>query len=389
MSNKMKKRLVIVTTVPETLASILKGQPRFLNSTFDVSLVSSPEIEAGKLETLEGVPVYPVPMFRGISLLEDFISIVKMIFLLRRLKPDVVHSYTPKAGLVAMVASLVCRVPVRVHTFTGLIFPTQRGLKQKLLIWVDRLICLCATKVVPEGNGVKKDLIAFNITSKPMNVIGYGNVAGVDFTYFDKASPGVLEKADCLRETLGISKDDFVFCFIGRLNNDKGLSELAAAFQQLPARAHLIVVGGIDTSAPVDATTLSLLQSNESVHLVGHRDDVRSALSACTVLVLPSYREGFPNVLLQAGAMGKAAIATDINGCNEIIEPGVNGWLVPARQIDPLLTAMCEALDTPAHRLVDMGGEAFTRVARCFDQKEHWQRMLTFYNKELRVETTI
>ena len=103
MSNKMKKRLVIVTTVPETLASILKGQPRFLNSTFDVSLVSSPEIEAGKLETLEGVPVYPVPMFRGISLLEDFISIVKMIFLLRRLKPDVVHSYTPKAGLVAMV----------------------------------------------------------------------------------------------------------------------------------------------------------------------------------------------------------------------------------------------------------------------------------------------
>ena len=94
-------------------------------------------------------------------------------------------------------------------------------------------------------------------------------------------------------------------------------------------------------------------------------------------------------MLLQAGAMGKAAIATDINGCNEIIEPGVNGWLVPARQIDPLLTAMCEALNTPAPRLVDMGGEAFTRVARCFDQKEHWQRMLTFYNKELRVETTI
>lgn len=389
MHNKMKKRLVIVTTVPETLASILKGQPRFLNDTFDVSLVSSPEVEAGKLEALEGVPVYPVPMFRGISLFKDFISVVNMIFLLRRLKPDVVHSYTPKAGLVAMVASLVCRVPVRIHTFTGLIFPTQRGFKQKLLIWVDRLICLCATKVVPEGNGVKKDLIAFNITSKPMNVIGYGNVAGVDFTYFDKASPVVLEQADCLRETLGISKDDFVFCFIGRLNNDKGLSELAAAFQQLPARAHLIVVGGIDTSAPVDATTLTLLESNESVHLLGHQDDVRPVLSACTVLVLPSYREGFPNVLLQAGAMGKSAIATDINGCNEIIEPGVNGWLVPARQVDPLLNAMCEALDTPAPRLVEMGGEAFTRVARCFDQKEHWQRMLTFYNEELRVETTI
>lgn len=389
MHNKMKKRLVIVTTVPETLVSILKGQPRFLNGKFDVSLVSSPEVDAGKLEASEGVPVYPVPMFRGISLFKDLISVVNMIFLLHRLKPDVVHSYTPKAGLVAMVAGFVCRVPVRIHTFTGLIFPTQRGFKQKLLIWVDRLICLCATKVVPEGNGVKKDLIAFNITYKPMKVIGHGNVAGVDFTYFDKASPIVLEQAHCLRETLGISKDDFVFCFIGRLNNDKGLSELAAAFQQLHARAHLIVVGGIDTSAPVDAETLSFLESNEYIHLLGHQEDVRPALSACTVLVLPSYREGFPNVLLQAGAMGKSAIATDINGCNEIIESGVNGWLVPARKIDPLLNAMCEALNIPASKLVEMGGEAFTRVASCFDQKEHWQRMVFFYNEELRVETTI
>ena len=218
MQSISKKKLVIITTVPETLASILKGQPRFLNQHFNISLISSPESGVQRLSSAEDVPVYSVAMKRGISPLRDVVSIIKMFFLFRRLKPDAIHSYTPKAGLVGMIAGALSGVPVRIHTFTGLIFPTQSGFKQKLLIWADRLICLCATKVVPEGQGVKNDLSKFHITSKPMEVIGHGNIAGVDFEYFDikkSSAEGAI-----LSQGLGIASDCFVFCYVGRLNKD-------------------------------------------------------------------------------------------------------------------------------------------------------------------------
>lgn len=387
MSSTFKKKLVIVTTVPETLSSILKGQPHFLNKMYDVSLISSPEATDHRFSATEGVPFYGLSMQRGISPLSDIISIIKMFFLLRRLKPDAVHSYTPKAGLVSMIAGLLSGVPVRIHTFTGLIFPTQQGFKQKILVWVDRLICLCATKVVPEGQGVKNDLSDFDITSKPMEVIGYGNIAGVDFEYFD------IEKSSAegamLSKGLGVDSDCFVFCYVGRLNKDKGVAELIAAFKKLPEAAHLIVVGGVDHSAPVDSQTLHELERHGRIHWLGHQDDVRPALSACDVLVLPSYREGFPNVVLQSGAMGKCTIATDINGCNEIIEEGRNGWLVPPRQVEPLAAAMLKVMNLSEARLGEIGEYAHHRIATRFDQKDHWQRMLKFYNEEFCREENI
>lgn len=382
-----KKKLVIITTVPETLMSILKKQPRFLNQYYDVCLISSPEGIDKQLSAEEGVPVYSVVMQRGISPLKDVISIFKMYFLLRRLRPDAVHSYTPKAGLVSMIAGALSGVPIRIHTFTGLIFPTQHGFKQKLLLWADRLICLCATKVVPEGQGVKHDLSSFKVTSKPLEVIGYGNVAGVDFEYFDKKA--CVEVGVLLKHRLGIDNRSFVFCFVGRLNRDKGVTELIAAFKALPEAAHLIVVGGLDYSAPVDSHTVNALEQHSRIHWLGHQVDVRPALSACDTLVLPSYREGFPNVVLQSGAMGKCTIATDINGCNEIIEEGRNGWLVPPQQVGPLSAAMLKAMSVSEATLGEMGGYAHDRIVTRFDQKNHWQQMLKFYNKELYREENI
>ena len=387
MQSISKKKLVIITTVPETLASILKGQPRFLNQHFNISLISSPESGVQRLSSAEDVPVYSVAMKRGISPLRDVVSIIKMFFLFRRLKPDAIHSYTPKAGLVGMIAGALSGVPVRIHTFTGLIFPTQSGFKQKLLIWADRLMCLCATKVVPEGQGVKNDLSKFHITSKPMEVIGHGNIAGVDFEYFDikkSSAEGAI-----LSQGLGIASDCFVFCYVGRLNKDKGVAELIAAFRMLPDTARLIVVGGVDHSAPVDSHTVHELERHSRIHWLGHQDDIRPALSACDALILPSYREGFPNVVLQSGAMGKCTIATNINGCNEIIEEGRNGWLVPPRQVEPLAAAMLKVMNLSEARLSEIGVYAHHRIATRFDQKEHWQQMLKFYNEELCREENI
>jgi len=380
-----KKSLLLVTTVPETVSTILRGQPGFLNGNFSVSLATSSGVSAGEVRDHEGIPVYLLPMTRGINPLRDAYSLVMMVLLLLRLRPDAVHSYTPKAGLIAMLASRICFVPVRIHTFTGLIFPTQTGLKQKALIFIDRLICACASKVVPEGEGVKKDLAKYSITKKPLEIIGHGNIAGVDSEYFSRLAPGVQEESRLLRESLSLPEDAFIFSFVGRLNKDKGISELTHAFSIMPSDSHLLIVGGFDHTAPVSPEIIHLLNSNKRVHFLGFVRDIRPALYLSNILVLPSYREGFPNVILQAGAMQLPVIATDISGCNEVVTPSLNGWLVPSRDVVALQQAMQEALMVSREALYEMGDFSRKRVQSRFEQREHWLRMIDFYKRELRV----
>lgn len=376
-------RVLISTTVPETLATILKSQPHYLARYFQVALATSPGETLLQVAHSEGLAIHAVPMTRGISVLRDLLSVVRMVQVLRKVQPDLVHSYTPKAGLVTMLAAWLCRVSVRVHTFTGLIFPTSQGFRQRLLIWVDRLICACATHIVPEGLGVRKDLENFRITRKPLRVIGYGNIAGVDTAYFSPMASGVVESATELRKKLAIEAEDFLFCFVGRLNKDKGLAELMCAFSELPSIAHLVLVGGLDPTAPVDAATLAAIKSHPRVHQLGFLKDIRPALRAADVLVLPSYREGFPNAVLQAGAMELPVIATDINGCNEVIEPGYNGWLVPPRDAQTLSDAMRQAMQTSVHVRREMGQQARVRVKQRFERQLHWERMVAFYQELL------
>lgn len=373
------RRLLLVTTVPETLATILSHQPRYLAEHFQVSLATSPGDKLHLVAQNEGLEISLVPMVRGINVLNDLVSVARMMQVLRRVQPIVVHSYTPKAGLVCMLAAWLCRVPVRVHTFTGLIFPTASGIKKKLLIWVDRLICACATHVVPEGEGVKKDLQQFAITRKPLQVIGNGNIAGVDTGHFSPLAMGNMEVANNFRQSLSIKSDRFLFCFVGRLNKDKGLSELIEAFRLMPATAHLLLVGGHDQTSPVDADTLAVIESHPQIHSLGFLSDIRPALRAANVLVLPSYREGFPNVVLQAGAMELPVIATDINGCNEVIEPKYNGWLVPPRDTQALEDAMRQAMQMTSTERSEMGRRARVHIQQRFEQKQHWGRMVNFY----------
>jgi glycosyltransferase involved in cell wall biosynthesis len=375
----MIPRLLLVATVPETLATILRCQPRYLAKYFQVKLVTSPGDSVVQVVHNEGLEIAQVPMARGISLLRDLISVVRMVRVIRAYRPTIVHSYTPKAGLVCMLAAWLCRVPIRVHTFTGLISPTVIGMKQQLLIWVDRLICACATHIVPEGEGVKKDLQRLHITRKPLHVIGYGNIAGVETTHFSPMAVGVEVAATQLRQALSIQTEDFLFCFVGRLNKDKGLAELIWAFKGLSPTAHLVLVGGVDQTAPVDTTTLAAIESHPRVHQLGFLGDIRPALQAADLLVLPSYREGFPNVVLQAGSMGLPVIATNINGCNEVVEPGYNGWLVPPRDTRALEDSMRQAMETPASVRAEMGRQGRVRIQQRFERKQHWERMVMFY----------
>lgn len=377
--DRKKYRMLLVTTVPSTLASILRGQPHFLSKFFDVAIATSRGAALKKVEKVEKCEINIVPMSRGINVFKDLFSIFRMIFVLVRYRPAIVHSYTPKAGLVSMVAAWVCRVPIRVHTFTGLIFPTSKGLKRRVLMGVDCLICFCATTVVPEGNGVKQDLLRNGITRKMLNVIGHGNVAGVDTSFFSRDADGVLHAASALRERLGISVNHFVFCFVGRLNRDKGLDELVQAFMALPGESRLLLAGAIDATAPVGEVTLKRMKECPRIHLLGFLDDIRPAVVASDIFVLPSYREGFPNVVLQAGALGVPVVATDINGSNEIVEENINGWLVPSRDSVALKYAMERASHIAKKDLEEMGRVSRERVVERFERTAHLLRMRDFY----------
>lgn len=374
-----KLKIIRTSTVSTSLNTFCRGTLRRLAQTYDVVAVSTPDDELHEMAQREGVRVVGVTMRRPISPLHDLRSLLRLIRVFRRERPDMVHSITPKAGLLSMIAAWVCRVPVRLHTFTGLVFPTAAGLKQKILILTDRITCACATHIVPEGEGVKNDLQQYGITRKSLRVLGYGNVRGVDMQHYSR-TPEVMAAAQPIMRS-GV----FTFVFVGRVVRDKGINELVQAFTRLNAQepaTRLILVGRFeDDLDPVLPQTRQTIEQNEAIESVGSQADVRPWLAASDALVFPSYREGFPNVVLEAGAMGLPSIVTDINGSREIIVEGKNGVIVPPRDADALYAAMMRFVQQP-RQVAEMAANAREMIASRFE-KSFVEQCLFDYYKEI------
>ena len=228
----MKPKLIRTSTIAMSLDILLKGQLAFLNDYFNVIAVSGEDYHLKNVAIRERVSTVSVSMSRTISPIKDLVSLVKLYILFKKEKPLIVHSITPKAGLLSMVAAYFARVPIRIHTFTGLIFTNRTGLMKQLLMLMDSLLCKCATNIYPEGEGVKRDLIQYKITNKPLYVLANGNINGIDLEYFNSENNSELELGK-LRTSLGINSNDFVFIFVGRIVADKGINELIAAFSKL------------------------------------------------------------------------------------------------------------------------------------------------------------
>ncbi len=374
----MKKKIIRAATVAGSLR-LLKGQLRFLSDHYEVVAIGSGVEQLKQVEEEEGVRTVEVPMERKISLWKDVRSLLRLVRLFREERPHIVHSMTPKAGLLCMIAARITGVPIRVHTFTGLLFPTATGIKRRILIATDRITCWCATHIIPEGEGVKKDLIVYGITRKPIAVVGNGNVNGIDLAFFDPQlyTPDFISAQ---RASIGLTDDDFVFIFVGRLVKDKGLNELIAAFRKIEnPHAKLLLVGRYEPDLdPLETETMEEIKSNPDIVEVGWQTDVRPWLALSHTFILPSYREGFPNVVLQAGAMGLPSIVTDINGSNEIIIDGENGLIIPGRDETALLQAMNKVLKQKNQYIANREKNR-SMIANRFEQKALWKALLSQY----------
>ena len=381
-----RKKIIRTATVPLSLDLFCRGLLRDLSSRYEIIALSSPLPELENIRKREKVRTISVPMARKIAPFSDLKSLFKLIRIFRKERPDMVHSITPKAGLLSMMAARWTRVPVRIHTFTGLIFPYEKGWKRRLLMMTDRLTACCATHVIPEGIGIRDDLIRFRITRKPLRVLGNGNVRGIDLNHYVRTE-NLSRKAADIRNYYRIPDDGFAFIFVGRLDRDKGIDELVQAFRKLEQEypnVHLFLVGAEEPEGKsILDETKEIIARDDHIHLSdGWQADVRPWYAAADALVHPSRREGFPNVVIEAGAMGLASIVTDINGSREIISDGQNGTIVPAQDPEALYAAMKAFLDHP-DKVQEMAAAA-RDLSKRYEQKYVRQCLDVFYREVLR-----
>ena len=373
MKDSQRKKLIRVTTADISLNSLLKGQLKFLNQYFEIIGVAK---NTGVLEEVgkrEGIRVIDAPLERPISLVKDIKGLWFLCRLFRKEKPWCVHANTPKGSLLAMIAAWIARVPHRVYTVTGLRYQGAHGMLRTILKTMERLSCLFATNVIPEGQGVLHALQEDNITKKPLRVIWNGNINGIDTEYF-KSTESFTERKN----------DTFTFVFIGRIVRDKGIHELTECVRKL--NCNLILVGSFEDGDPVDEDDKKFLLTSEKVRFVGWQTDVRPYLEQADALVFPSYREGFPNVPMQAGAMGLPCIVTNINGCNEIIKDGLNGKIIAAPLKEGTKMMKQSLLNTMQwfinHReeVKRMGNNARPMIQERYEQRYVWTALKDYYD---------
>lgn len=373
------KKIIRAVTVSMSVGFFKPLIPDLQKKGYEVVSLSSDGPELEELRQISGCRVLTVEMERHIAPFKDLRALWQLIQVFHKEKPYMVHSMTPKAGLLCMLAAWLCRVPRRVHTFTGLVWPTATGFKRKILMATDWLTCACATHVIPEGKGVMDDLKAY-ITNKPMRVLGHGNVKGVDMARFSRRQQ-VMDAATTIRK-----KHMFTFIFVGRIVSDKGMNELMEAFVRLldeNQNIRLILVGNYEKNlAPLSPLSLDRIKETPQIEDVGPKygDELLAYYAASDCFVFPSYREGFPNTVLEAGAMGLPSIVTDINGSREIIENGKNGIIVQSKDADALFVAMKNMMeDQDAYRR--MAENARPMIASRFEQGFVRKCLYDFYDE--------
>lgn len=374
-----KKKFFIVTTIPDAL-KFLNGQYELIGETFDITAISSQRENLEEAGIRYGVKVHCVPMSREISIFQDFLALLRFVFFFRKERPSVVHGNTPKGGLLSMLAAWLTRVPVRIYVCHGLRYQGCSGFKRKLLMFMEKISCRCATQVISVSKGVRQMLKEDHITDKEPVIIWNGSISGVDASKFD---PGRLFDKDKIRQSYGFDKDNFVLTFVGRIVKDKGIDELVEAFTALSEKfptMRLLLIGMIeDDGNPISPVTKKTIQDNPAIIAPGEQFNIPEILSVTNLFMLPSYREGLPISLMEAGAMGVPAVASDVIGCNEVVVDGETGVLIPPHSSSDIENAV-EKLYMDKELYFSMTRKCREQVLSRFDSKKLLREYVDYYN---------
>jgi glycosyltransferase involved in cell wall biosynthesis len=376
-------RVLHITTVPVSLR-FLRGQGPFMAKRgIDLTAVSSPGASLQEFGRSEGVPVFAVPMTREIAPLDDARALPRLVRVIRAARPDIVHVHTPKASLLGSMAATIARVPRRIYHLRGLRLAGASGPKAKVLEAAERLTMAMATDVVAVSPSLRAEVESRGLLPLgKARVLANGSGQGVDAEHFD---PSRFDEdwRERRRAQLGYAPETVVFSFVGRATRDKGVEELRRAWalvrERVPA-ARLRFVGPFEAGDAVSPDTAAALAADPTVHLVGPVDDPLEEYAVSDVVVLPTYREGFPNVPLEAAAMGLPAVATRVTGCVDAVVHGQTGLLVDAMKVEPLAEAMVSyALDR--ERRGRHGGAGRARVVRDYRREPIWEALAALYEE--------
>lgn len=345
----------------------------------DVTVIST---DTNLKNSIAGTEYISVNISRKVDIKRDFLTLLELIKLFKTRRFDIVHSTTPKAGLLCCLAAFIVRVPVRLHTFTGQPWVDFKGLKRKLFLWIDKLICTLNTRCYADSESQKQFLVANNVcTEDSLSVLGFGSLAGVDLNRFNKDRFS-LNEIMALRKKLQIPPSAFVFLFVGRVCVDKGIRELIEAYKQLEnleKNIYLLLVGPqeMDLGDVLDKCNNQLITQ---IKLAGPSDKPEKFMAVSDVLVLPSYREGFGTVVIEAAAMGLPCIGSDVYGLSDAIINNESGMLIPVKDVNALSIAMSHLADNP-DVVTKLGNNARERVEQYFSDTFVNELMIKEYEK--------
>lgn len=372
-----RKKICIVATIPMSLIVFMRPHIAMLAEQYDVTLMANGVEQDFSALVGEHVRVIPVNIARAVSLMPDLLALLRLFKIFKDERFDAVHSITPKAGLLAMLAALAAGVPVRIHTFTGQVWANKTGVVRWGLKTLDKLIAKCATGLLTDSSSQRLFLIGEKIVQKEkVIVLGHGSVSGVDVERF---KPNLAAR-QLIRSGLDIPADAIICLYLGRLNPDKGVQDLVAAFASFAANtphAHLLVVGP-DESGMSEVLQKTLINCSNQYHRIGFTNKPEDYMAAADIFCLPSYREGFGSVLIEAAAAGVPALASNIYGITDAVVNGQTGMLHETKNITQIAEYLQKLINDNALRQA-MSVQGIARAKELFAPRVLVKAMRDYY----------
>ncbi len=381
-------KIIRITTVPISLKLLLSGQMKFMKDAgWEVIMVSADGKEINEIVKKEGCPHIAIPFTRKITPFHDLACLWQLYNLIKKEKPDIVHTHTPKAGLLGMLAAKLAGVKTRIHTVAGLPYMVAEKHKKRLLVNIEKMTYSWATQVWPNSPSLKKFIVDEELVGQEkLKVIGFGSSNGIDLEKFNR---GILKENHLVAATMRImpGDNDFIILAVGRLVKDKGIEELVSAFleSKISDRSKLVLLGSFEQDLnPIGDEIVRKIQDHPRIVQIEWTDHVAHYLALADVLVHPSHREGFPNVLLEAGAMQIPIICSDIIGNTDIVTNKKTGLVFPVKNKEVLKDAL-EFAYVKRDFMQELADNLYVEVEGKYQRSKVHQLILEEYKNSLRL----